>query len=107
MRFLHWLPAIILLIWIGCAVYVHFRGKVKLRFMRQLGDHSTFLAPYNAFVYLFSKVPNKPILNIEGFPELLALRNNWEMIRDEAIRLYEEGHIKKSETNSDLAFNSF
>ncbi|HEX3356663.1 MAG TPA: aspartyl/asparaginyl beta-hydroxylase domain-containing protein [Tepidisphaeraceae bacterium] len=107
MRILHWSPALILIIWFGCAVFVHFRGKVKLRFMRQLGDHSTFLAPYNLFVYLFSKVPNKPILDINGFPELLALRNNWETIRDEARRLYEEGHIKKSDTHSDLAFNSF
>jgi beta-hydroxylase len=47
------------------------------------------------------------MLDINGFPELLALRNNWETIRDEAKRLYEEGHIKKSETHSDLAFNSF
>ncbi len=89
------------------AVFVHFRGKVRHKFMRQLGDHSTFLAPYNAFVYLFSKVSNKPILDIDGFPELLPLRENWQIIRDEAKRLYEEGHIKKSETNSDLAFNSF
>ena len=93
--------------YISSAVFVHFRGKVRHKFMRQLADHSTLLAPYNAFVYLFSAVPNTPILDINGFPELLKLRENWEVIRDEAKRLYEEGHIKKSETNSDLAFNSF
>ncbi|HWE02726.1 MAG TPA: aspartyl/asparaginyl beta-hydroxylase domain-containing protein [Tepidisphaeraceae bacterium] len=93
--------------YVGSAAYVHFRGKVRHKFMRQLSDHSTFLAPYNLFVYLFSKVPNTPMLDIKGFPELLALRDNWEIIRDEAKRLYEEGHIKKSETNSDIAFNSF
>jgi beta-hydroxylase len=98
---------IVLGAWIGSAVYVHFRGKVRLKFMRQLLDHSTFLAPYNLFVYLFSKVPNKPMLDINGFPELLPLRNNWETIRDEAKRLYEEGHIKKAEGNNDIAFNSF
>jgi beta-hydroxylase len=47
------------------------------------------------------------MLDIQGFPELLTLRQNWKTIADEARRLYEEGHIKKSETNSDLAFNSF
>ena len=98
---------IVLVAWIGSAVYVHFRGKVRLKFMRQLLDHSTFLAPYNLFVYLFSKVPNKPMLDINGFTELLPLRNNWETIRDEAKRLYEEGHIKKAEGNNDIAFNSF
>jgi beta-hydroxylase len=107
MKIVAWIGYVILALWIASAVYVHFRGKVKLKFMRQLGDHSTFLAPYNAFVYLFSKVGNKPRLDIEGFPELLVLRNNWQIIRDEAVRLYEAGHIKKSETNSDLAFNSF
>lgn len=99
--------ALVLGTYVTSAAFVHFRGKVRHKFMRQLGDHSTFLAPYNAFVYLFSKVPNKPILDIGGFPELLALRENWQVIRDEAKRLYEAGHIKKSETNSDLAFNSF
>ena len=93
--------------YLGSAVFVHFRGKVRHKFSRQLRDHSTFLGPYNAFVYLFSKVPNKPILDIQGFPELLTLRENWQVIRDEALRLYEEGHIKKSETNSDVAFNTF
>lgn len=97
----------ILGLWVASALYVHFRGKVKLKFMRQLGDHSTFMAPYNAFVYLFSRISNKPILDTSDFPELLTLRNNWRTIRDEAMRLYEEGHIKKSETHSDLAFNSF
>lgn len=108
MRTIWWIPAYAILgIYIASALYVHFRGKVKLKFMRQLGDHSTFLAPYNAFVYLFSKVSNKPMLDIKGFPELLKLRDNWQVIREEAMRLYEEGHIKKSETHSDLAFNSF
>lgn len=93
--------------YLSSALYVHFRGKVRHKFMRQLGDHSTFLAPYNAFVYLFSAVPNKPILDIQGFPELLKLRDNWQVIREEAMRLYDAGHIKKSESNSDIAFNSF
>lgn len=103
----YWIGYVILGLYVASALFVHFRGKVKLRFMRQLGDHSTLLAPYNAFVYLFSRVPNKPILDIQGFPELLKLRDNWKTIREEAQRLYEAGHIKKSESHSDLAFNSF
>src|ERR1700722_205 len=101
-HWIYWIGYVVLGVYVVSALYVHFRGKVKLRFMRQLGDHSTLLAPYNAFVYLFSKVPNKPILDIKDFPDLLKLRENWEIIRDEANRLYEAGHIKKSESNSDL-----
>ncbi|MBV8660158.1 MAG: lipid A hydroxylase LpxO, partial [Burkholderiales bacterium] len=43
-------------------VYVHFRGRARLGFWRQLSDHSTFMAPINCFMYLFSKVPAKPYL---------------------------------------------
>jgi beta-hydroxylase len=101
-------PGPILLVgYVGSAVYVHFRGKVRHRIKRQLTDHSTFMAPYNCFVYLFSKVPNRPVQDVGRFPDLLRLRENWEGIRDEALRLYEAGHIRKSETHSDIAFNSF
>ena len=90
-----------------CAIYVHFRGKVRHKFVRQLTDHSTFMAPYNALIYLFSAVPNKPILDEVNFPDLKPLRENWELIRDEAMRLYEAGHIQSSSKHNDLAFNTF
>lgn len=93
--------------YVGSAAYVHFRGKVRHRLKRQLTDHSTFMAPYNCFVYLFSRVPNRPVQDIARFPELLKLRENWQVIRDEALRLYEAGHIRKPESHNDIAFNSF
>jgi len=105
------LPVLILLglvlLLVASAVYVHFRGKVRHKFARQLTDHSTFMAPYNALIYLFSGVANKPILDKQDFPDMKVLRDNWETIRDEALRLYDAGHIRKSENHSDLAFNTF
>ena len=44
---------------IAAGFYVHYRGKVRHTFFRQLTDHSTLLAPYNALMYLFSAVPNR------------------------------------------------
>ncbi|MFO6378074.1 lipid A hydroxylase LpxO, partial [Pseudomonas aeruginosa] len=41
-------------------LYVHFRGRVRHKLSRQLSDHSSFLAPINCLMYLFSKVPNRP-----------------------------------------------
>ena len=41
-------------------LYVHFRGRQRLRIARQLGDHSTYLAPYNVLMYAGSAVPNRP-----------------------------------------------
>ena len=55
-----------LLLWafIGSALAVHFRGKVRLGFWRQVSDHSTIMAPYNVLMYMFSAVPNRPILQV-------------------------------------------
>jgi beta-hydroxylase len=92
---------------VGAGAYVHFRGKVRHKLRRQITDHSTFMAPYNALIYLFSGVPNTPVQKIEDFPELKPLRDNWQMIRDEAMRLDEDGHIRKSEKHNDIAFGSF
>jgi len=97
----------ILYILVLCALYVHFRGRVRHRFVRQLTDHSTFLAPYNVLMYAFSGVPNEPFVDVERFPELARLRENWEGIRDEAAALYDTGRVKASERYDDLGFNSF
>jgi beta-hydroxylase len=89
------------------ALYVHSRGRDRLVFRRQVCDHSTFLAPYNCLVYLFSGVELTPILDVRDFPQLRLLREHWRTIRDEAARIYALGHIRASETHDDLGFNSF
>ena len=89
------------------AVYVHHRGRVRHGFFRQLSDHSTLLAPYNAFMYLFSAVPQTPYVDVRQFPELQVLQEHWEVIRDEALGLQEEGQIKAAASYNDLGFNSF
>lgn len=93
--------------WVGAALYVHWRGRERLTFMRQLADHSTLLAPYNAFVYLCSAVPRRPRLDVDAFPELRTLREHWETIRDEGLALHAAGHVRIAERHNDLAFNSF
>jgi beta-hydroxylase len=98
-----------LVVWafVGSAIAVHFRGKVRLGFWRQVSDHSTLLAPYNVLMYLFSAVPNRPILQQETIPELKALRDNWQVIRDEALTLFAKGQIKAADKYNDWGFNSF
>jgi beta-hydroxylase len=89
------------------AVYVHFRGRERLRLGRQLGDHSTYLAPYNVLMYAGSAVPNRPVIPLEEFPELAKLNENWQTIRDEAIRLFDVGFIRAAAKNNDWGFYSF
>ena len=98
-----------LVVWafLGSAIAVHFRGKVRLGFWRQFTDHSTLMAPYNVLMYLFSAVPNRPILQQESLPELAALRDNWQVIREEALVLFAQGQIKAADKYNDWGFNSF
>lgn len=90
---------------VASGVYVHFRGKVRHKPLRQLSDHSTFMAPINAFLYLFSKIPDRPFHNEQDFPELRQLTERWQEIRDEALTL--QDHIKGSANKDDVGFNSF
>ena len=93
--------------YLAWALFVHFRGKERHKFHRQLTDHSTVIAPYNAIMYAFSAVPNRPYIEVDRFPELAPLRDNWQQIREEALKLFDEGHIRAASTFNDLGFNSF
>ncbi len=97
----------VLAAFIACALLVHLRGRARLRFDRQLADHSALFAPYNLLMYAFSAVPARPILDRSAFPQLDALRDNWEAIREEALQLTGDGRIRASAAHDDISFNSF
>jgi len=88
-------------------LHIHFRGRVRLPFGRQLFDHSSFMAPINIFMHLFSRVPSTPYIPVREFPELDVLQQNWPVIREEALKLIELKKIKAAEQNNDAGFNSF
>ncbi|VCU72558.1 Aspartyl/Asparaginyl beta-hydroxylase [Pigmentiphaga humi] len=98
---------VIVALYLGAILYVHFRGKVRLRFSRQLFDHSSIVAPVNAFMFLMSRVPATPYIPVQQLPALRALDENWEVIRDEAVKLRDAQRIRAAETNNDAGFNSF
>ena len=54
---------VIAALFVACVLYIHFRGKVRARWSRQLLDHSSFMAPINVVMYMFSKVPTTPFLD--------------------------------------------
>ena len=98
---------LVLATFVTSGIYIHLRGRVRHRLGRQLTDHSTFMAPYNSLMYLFSEVPAKPFIDLEHFPELAVLREQWQLIRDEGLRLFDEGYIRAAAKYNDLGFNSF
>jgi beta-hydroxylase len=89
------------------ATCIQLRGRVRLKLRRQLFDHSTFAAPYNLLMYAFSAVPSRPYLDLAAFPELEALADNWTLLRDEGLKLFDEGHIKAAEKHNDAGFRTF
>ena len=110
MLFLHYLmgPTRIALGLIAVsATYVHFRGRARLGFGRQLTDHSTFTAPYNALVHLASRVPAGAFLDPAAFPVMSVVTANWQAFRDEGMRLLEDGKVRAATGDNDLGFHAF
>ncbi|MCP8898509.1 aspartyl/asparaginyl beta-hydroxylase domain-containing protein [Gilvimarinus xylanilyticus] len=91
-------------IYIGCIAFVRTRNRVTFPLSRQMTDFSTFMVPFNLPAYGLSKVPTTPRVSKEHFPELDVIEQNWEVIRDEALALYQGGKIT---TKDDLPASSF
>ena len=97
----------VLILFALCVLLVHLRGRSRLRFDRQLVDHSAVFAPYNLLMYAFSAVPARPILYRRGFPQLDLLQNHWQAIRQEAIHLFGDRVIRSADTHNNASVNSY
>jgi beta-hydroxylase len=86
---------------------VHFRGRVRLKFRRQITDHSTFSAPYNFLVYLSSKTSRGPFMAPAEFPELKVLTDHWRIFREEGLKLMHEDRIAPATGDNDIGFHTF
>lgn len=99
--------SLLLAAFLASVTYVQFRGRVRHKFSRLVADHANLLAPYNALMYLFSSVKAKPYADVREFPELRAVTGQWQLIREEALRLFDEGHIRTASGYNDIGFNTF
>jgi beta-hydroxylase len=61
------IAGLLALVYLACVSYVHFRGKERLKFERQLTEHSGLFSPFNTLIYLCSAVPRDPILPAKDF----------------------------------------
>jgi aspartyl/asparaginyl beta-hydroxylase (cupin superfamily) len=98
--------AILVAFLLTAVLFVHYRGRVRLKFLRQVTDHSTFTAPYNALVYLFSKVPTRPFLPASDFPDLAPLNEAWATVREEGLKLAREDKVRTATADNDLGFHT-
>lgn len=94
----------IIVIYGASIVFVRLRNTESFELKRQLTDFSTFMVPFNIPAYLLSRVPTTALIDQQHFPELKILEDDWQVIRDEALALYENGHIA---VKDDLPASSF
>ncbi|MBI5333150.1 MAG: aspartyl/asparaginyl beta-hydroxylase domain-containing protein [Burkholderiales bacterium] len=99
----HW----VVLVFVAAALHAHLRGRVRFGLLRALTDYTVLIAPFNSLMVLFSRVGTQPYIDPKLFPELKVLQDDWQAIRDEALRLNDEGHIKAAGAYNDIGFNSF
>ncbi|MEO0367945.1 MAG: aspartyl/asparaginyl beta-hydroxylase domain-containing protein [Pseudomonadota bacterium] len=84
----------IVLFCIGSMGYVYaVRGDARYEsFSEYLRKGWPIFTPFNCLLYLFTKRKGRPaIMNMDEFPELAEIKENWEVIRQEAIELMAEG----------------
>src|ERR1044071_7915455 len=94
-------------IWLSTILYVQLRGQVRHKLKRLAADHANVLAPYNTLMYLFSAVRARPYADVAKFPELQKISAQWQMIREEALKLFDEGYIRAAASHNDIGFNTF
>ena len=94
----------LVVVYVGSIALVRIRNKDKFPFVRQLSDFSTFMVIFNLPSYLLSKIPMRPFVDTAHYPELKILEDNWEVIRDEAQALYDNGYVTVGE---DMPASSF
>ncbi len=97
----HW----VLLAFVSSALFIHYRGHDRFELKRAL-DFTVLLAPLNALLLLFSRVPRSAFIDPARFPELRLLQDNWRVIRDEAMRANQAGAIRAATGYNDIGFNS-
>jgi len=87
--------------------HMHYRGSVRFPWSRQILTHTNYLSPYNLLMNGFSSLPNMPLLRADKIEGLSLLKENWQLMRDEALALNEEGQISRATGLNDAGFNSF
>ncbi|MFT5136968.1 MAG: beta-hydroxylase [Arenicella sp.] len=98
---------LIFAIYVVAIMNMHYRGSVRFPLRRQILTHTNYLAPYNLLMNLCAKLPNKPLLDTTYIDDLAILRENWELMREEALRLSADGKITAAANLNDFGFNSF
>lgn len=96
------------IVYVGSSlVYVYrFRGRERFNSLTEyLRKGWPIFSPLNCLLYLFTQRRAKgAILDLQNFPELNEIRENWQVISTEADRLYKEGYFDKTNKPDNKAY---
>ena len=94
-------------LWLASILFAHFRGRVRLSLSRQMLDHLRAAGAGQCLHGADLARAHHPVPDHQRNPELKVLDDNWETIRDEALKMAELRRIKAAERHDDIGFNSF
>lgn len=100
---------------LGSLSYVYlYRGQARYENLSEyLRKGWPIFTPLNCLLYMFTQPrAMHPIMNLDKFKELEGLKQNWKIIRDEAIQLYEKGFFNQTSKPGsgayfDIGFRTF
>ena len=106
---------VVVLFSLGSITYVYsMRGDVRYdSFVEYLQKGWPIFTPYNCALYLFTYPKARhPIMDMDEFPELKLLEDNWEVIAEEGRKLMEQGSFEAatdpdSSSYYDVGFRTF
>ena len=87
---------IVLILILSCGEVMRRRGDITVGFAEQYATPSAILTPYNLWSSERSIGGDPPYPDMEAhFPDHKVLRDEWEAVRDEALRVCQEGLASK------------
>ena len=100
---------------LGSLAYVYaYRGQTRYAGISEyLRKGWPLFSPFNCLLYMFTeKRAAKNFMDLKDFPELSSIQDNWETIRSEAVKVYEEQYFDKTKDKDnaghyDLGFRTF
>lgn len=99
----------------GSLFYVYkYRGNARYEnFAEYVRKGWPIFTPFNCLLYIFTqKRASHSIMNMNDFPELAPIKNNWKVIQEEVLNLYKNGYFDSttkpgSNASYDLGFRTF
>jgi beta-hydroxylase len=92
---------------LGSFAYVYaYRGAVRYASVREyIRKGWPIFTPLNCLLYLFTrKRARRVFMDLGEFRELSPVQDNWQVIRDEAMQLYERGYFNKTTDPGSAAY---